>query len=105
MIMKDSKMHKKRLNKIHRWVEKEGRWLDKSLSEFSTIKPLPTTTNFQLIKSDSSILNLIENLKRRGILLRDCRSFMTLDEKWIRISLQKRKQNIRIINTLKDYIN
>ena len=36
--------------------------------------------NFQLIKSDSSILNLIENLKRRGILLRDCRSFMTLDE-------------------------
>jgi len=104
MIMKDSKMHKKRLNKIHRWVEEEGNWLHKSLSEFSTIKPLPTTTNFQLIKSDSSILNLIENLKRRGILLRDCRSFMTLDEKWIRISLQKRKQNIRIINTLKDYI-
>jgi len=105
MIMKDSKMHKKRLNKIHRWVEEEGNWLHQSLSEFSTIKPLPTTTNFQLIKSDSSLLNLIENLKRRGILLRDCRSFMNLDEKWIRISLRKRKQNIRIINTLKDYIN
>ncbi|WP_269612139.1 pyridoxal phosphate-dependent aminotransferase [Prochlorococcus marinus] len=105
MIMKDSKMHKKRLNKIHKWVEEEGKWLHQSLSEFSTIKPLPTTTNFQLIKSDSSILNVIENLKQRGILLRDCRSFITLDENWIRISLQKRKQNIRIINTLKDYIN
>ena len=105
MIMKDSQMHKKRLNKIHKWVKEEGNWLHKSLSDFSTIKPLPTTTNFQLIKSDISILNLIENLKRRGILLRDCRSFLTLDEKWIRISLQKRKQNIRIINTLKDYIN
>ena len=105
MIMQDSKMHKKRLNKIHRWVEEEGDWLHKSLSKFSTIKPLPTTTNFQLIKSDRSILNVIENLKKRGILVRDCRSFTTLDENWIRISLQKRKQNILIINTLKDYIN
>ena len=105
MIMKDSKMHNKRLNKIHRWVEKEGKWLYQSLSSFSTIKPLPSTTNFQLIKSESSILNLLENLKKRGILLRDCRSFISLDEKWFRISLLKREQNIQIINTLKDYIN
>ena len=105
MIMKDSKMHKKRINKIHTWIEKEGKWLHKNLSDFSSIKPLPTTTNFQLIKSDSSTLTLIENLKKRGILLRDCRSFINLDENWIRISLQKRKQNIQIINTLKDYIN
>jgi len=105
LIMKDSKMHKKRLKKIHKWVEKEGNWLHKSLSDFSTIKPLPSTTNFQLIKSDNSILNLIENLKKRGIILRDCRSFINLGENWIRISLQKRKQNIQIINTLKDYIN
>ncbi len=104
-IMKDSKMHKKRLNKIHRWVEEEGKWLNKSLSYFSTIKPLPSTTSFQLIRSDSSISNLIENLKKRGILVRDCRSFINLGENWIRISLQKRKENIQIINTLKDYIN
>jgi len=105
MIMKDSRMHKKRLCKIHKWIEEEGLWLHKSLSKFSTIKPLPTSTNFQLIKSNSSMLNLIDNLKKRGILLRECRSFITLDENWIRISLQKRKQNIQIINTLKDYIN
>ncbi len=105
MIMKDSNMHKKRLNKIHRWIEEEGNWLFQSLSNFSTIKPLPSTTNFQLIKSDNSILDLIENLKKRGILVRDCRSFITLGENWMRISLQKRKHNIQIINTLKDYIN
>ena len=105
LIMKDSKMQKKRLNKIHSWIEKEGKWLNKSLSDFSTIKPLPSTTNFQLIKSDSSTLNLIGNLKKRGILVRDCRSFINLGENWIRISLQKRNQNIQIINTLKDYIN
>jgi len=105
MIMKDSKMHKKRLNRIHRWIEKEGKWLYQSLSDFSKIKPLPSTTNFQLIKSESSISNLLENLRKRGILLRDCRSFINLGDNWFRISLQKRKKNIRIINTLKDYIN
>ena len=105
LIMRDSKMYKKRLNKIHKWIKEEGKWLHKNLSDFSNITPLPSSTNFQLIKSKRSILNIIENLKKRGILLRDCRSFVNLNENWIRISLQKRKQNIQIINTLKDFIS
>ena len=105
MIMKDLEMHKKRLHKIHRWVKKEGEFYNQSLSNFSTITPLPSTTNFQLIKSESSLLKLLENLKKRGILMRDCRSFINLGENWIRISFQKRKQNIQIINALKDLIN
>ena len=105
LIMKNSILHKKRLNKIHKWVEEEGYWLHKNLSDFSTLKPLPSATNFQLIKSNSSILNIIEKLKKRGILLRDCRSFINLGEDWFRISLLKRKQNIKIINTLKNYIS
>ena len=104
-IMNDKKMHKKRLNKIHRWVEKEGKWLDKSFSDFSSLRPLPSSTNFQLIKSKFPILNILEDLKKRGILLRDCRSFINLDETWFRVSLQKREDNIQIINTLKEYIN
>jgi len=105
MIMKDTKMHKKRLKKIHRWVKEEGQWLHKNLSSFSSLSPLPSNTNFQLIKSEVPILNILENLKRRGILLRDCRSFINLDGHWFRISLQKRENNIQIINTLKEYIN
>ena len=105
LIMKNSILHKKRLIKIHKWVEEEGYWLHKNLSDFSTLKPLPSATNFQLIKSNSSILNIIEKLKKRGILLRDCRSFINLGEDWFRISLLKRKQNTKIINTLKNYIS
>ena len=104
MIMKETKMHKKRLKKIHRWVKEEGKWLNKNLSDFSSLSPLPSNTNFQLIKSEIPILNILEKLKNRGILLRDCRSFTNLDENWFRISLQKRKDNIKIINTLKEYI-
>ena len=104
LIMNNEEMHKKRLNKIHKWIEKEGQWLEKNLSDFSSLSPLPTNTNFQLVKSKVPLLNLIENLKIRGILLRDCRSFIDLDENWFRISLQKKKDNIKIINTLKEYI-
>ena len=105
LIMKDFKMHNKRLNKIHRWVQKEGKFLQKNLSNFSSLKPLPSSVNFQLIKSEVSILNVLESLKKRGILLRDCRSFINLGKNWFRISLQKKEDNIKIINTLKDYIN
>ena len=105
MIMNDSKMHKKRLNKIHSWVKEEGDWLHRNLSDFTSLKPLPSSTNFQLIRSESSISKVLENLKKRGILLRDCRSFINLGEDWFRISLQQRKDNIKIINTLKEYIN
>ena len=104
MIMKDSKMHKKRLNKIHRWIQEDGKWLHKNLLEFSSLSPLPSTANFQLVKSKLPVLNLLENLRKKGILLRDCRSFKNLDENWLRISLQKREHNIKIIKTLKEFI-
>ena len=105
IIMNDPKMYKQYLNKVHQWVNKEGKWLYKNLSGFSSLMPLPSHTNFQLVKSEIPVFNILEKLKKRGIILRDCRSFINLDETWIRISLQKRKQNIQIINTLKDYIN
>tara|TARA_Y100001968_G_scaffold260416_1_gene247986 strand:+ start:417 stop:1499 length:1083 start_codon:yes stop_codon:yes gene_type:complete len=105
MIMTDKKMYKKRLNKIHQWIEIEGSKLHKNLSDFSSFEPLPSNTNFQLVKSDIPIHNILKNLKRKGILLRDCRSFINLDEYWFRISLQKKSDNIQIINTLKEYIN
>ena len=104
LIMRNSKMHKKRLHKVQKWVKEEGSWLNNKLSKFSTFKPLPTTTNFQLIKSEVSLLNLFEKLKKRGILFRDCRSFINLNENWLRISLQEKEKNIQIINTLNKII-
>ena len=105
MILNNKKIYKKRLNKIHKWVKEEGLWLHKNLSYFSSLSPLPSSTNFQLIKSKYPTFNVLQDLKKRGILLRDCRSFINLGEDWFRISLQKREDNIQIINTLKEYIS
>ncbi len=104
MIMKNPKMYKKRLNKVHKWIKKEGKWLHNNLSAFTSLRPLPSNTNFQLIKSDTPILNILESLKKKRILLRDCRSFINLGENWFRVSLQKKEDNIQIINTLREYI-
>ena len=104
MIMNNSKMHHKLLNKVQSWVKEEGSWMNENLSEFINFKPLPTTTNFQLIRSKTSLSELYANLKSRGILLRDCRSFINLGENWLRISLQNRRDNMKIINTLKEFI-
>ena len=104
MIINNPKMYKKRLHKIHKWIRKEGQWLHNNLSNFPSFRPLPSATNFQLIKSKHSILDILEHLRKRGILLRDCRSFINLGKNWFRISLQKREDNIKIITTLKEYI-
>ena len=103
-VMSNPKMYKKRLKKIHSWVSEEGKWLHNNLSLFSSLRPMPSNANFQLIKSDFPILNILEKLKKRGILLRDCMSFSNLDANWFRISLQKREENIQIIHRLKEFI-
>ena len=86
--------------KVHNWLAKEGPWLQAKLGDLPGIKSHPSATNFQLIESNNSLVKLREILSQQKILLRDCRSFEGLDEKWLRISLQTRKNNKRIIFTM-----
>jgi histidinol-phosphate/aromatic aminotransferase/cobyric acid decarboxylase-like protein len=50
------------------------------------------------------LLALREGLARRGVLLRDCRSFAGLGERWLRIGLQDRRGNRRIVRALRDQL-
>ena len=63
---------------------------------------MPSAANFLLIRSQQSLLPLREALEQRHlILLRDCRSFEGLGETWLRIGLQSRRDNRRIIRALR----
>ena len=62
--------------------------------------PLPSSANYLLIRGDASLLDLRECVARRGVLLRDCRSFAGLGEDWLRIGLQDRRGNRRILRAL-----
>ena len=62
---------------------------------------MPSSANFLLISGVGSLVPLREALERsHRILLRDCRSFEGLGESWLRIGLQTRANNRRIVGAL-----
>jgi histidinol-phosphate/aromatic aminotransferase/cobyric acid decarboxylase-like protein len=67
---------------------------------------LPSAANFLLVRGQRaghawSLLPLRLALEQRHrILLRDCRSFTGLDASWLRIGLQDRRGNQRLLQAL-----
>jgi len=93
--------------RVARWVDEEGAWLHRALGVIPGLAPLPSATNFLLVRGvarDGGALDLVavrEALQRQhGILLRDCRAFAGLDGSWLRIGLQGRQANRRIARAL-----
>ena len=72
--------------RVSRWVLREGDWLQRALQQLPGLEPLPSATNFLLLRGwladgrPRSLQPLREALQRQhGILLRDFRSFDGLD--------------------------
>ena len=88
--------------KVQRWTAGEGAWMQRQLERLPGITPMPSAANFFLIRSDQSLVPLRESLEQRHrILLRDCRSFAGLGANWLRIGLQSRRRNRRIVSALR----
>ena len=84
------------------WVAKEGAWMQQQLAQLPGVTPMPSAANFLLIHAEQSLVPLREAVEQRHrILLRDCRSFEGLGACWLRIGLQSRRNNRRIICALK----
>ena len=67
------------------------------------ITPMPSAANYLVIRANRSLVPLREALEQRQrILLRDCRSFEGLGESWLRIGLQSRRNNRRIVRALRE---
>ena len=77
------------------------------------LRPLPSAANYLLVRAADgnggtplSLVPLREALERRHrILLRDCRSFAGLGEAWLRIGLQARAGNRRIVAAIARELN
>ena len=88
--------------RVQSWVAKEGAWMQQHLAQLPGITPMPSPANFLLIHAEQSLVPLREAVEQRHrILLRDCRSFEGLGACWLRIGLQSRRNNRRIICALK----
>ena len=88
--------------RVQRWTATEGAWMHRQLAALPGITPMPSAVNYLLIRAKSSLVPLREALEQRHrILLRDCRSFEGLGETWLRIGLQSRRNNRRIVRALR----
>ena len=95
------------LMRVQGWVEREGAWLRGRLGGLGGLKLLPSATSFLLLRgwqegSPRSLEPLRRALAdRHRILLRDCRSFEGLDDSWLRLSLQNRRDHRRLLRALR----
>ena len=100
-VMADQAGMDRWLQRVHAWVTHEGSWFHQQLDDLPGFSPLPSSANYQLLRGEVSLLDLRERVARQRVLLRDCRSFAGLGENWLRIGLQDRRGNRRILKALK----
>ncbi len=100
-LLRDPQHHRAWCRRVQRWTAREGAWLQQHLQAIPGLTPMPSAANFLLLRGERSLVPLREALERRHrILLRDCRSFDGLDERWLRIGYQSRRRNRRIVSAL-----
>ena len=104
-IMKEKNFYNKWITKVHKWLEIEREFLQRNICIENNLKAYDSSANFFLIKGNSDLSYLRDKLLSKGILVRDCRSFIYLDSTWIRISIQSKKNNKKIIKSFREILN
>ena len=100
-VMADQSGMHRWLQRVQAWVAQEGNWFHQRLIDLPAVSPMPSSANYLLIRGEDSLLELRERVARQRVLLRDCRSFIGLGDRWLRIGLQDRRGNRRILKALK----
>lgn len=83
-------------------ITKEREYLEKKLTERG-FSPLKSDVNFILVDVSKTGMNsheLAEGLLDHGILVRDCATFVNLDERYIRIAVRTSAENRMLVQAL-----
>ena len=96
------------IEKTLKWIAEEKKYMYEKLNEISGIKVYETEVNFITGKIDEkqfsegvNVKILREKMLEQGILIRDASNFNFLDERFFRLAIKNRKNNNRVIETLK----
>jgi threonine-phosphate decarboxylase len=88
-----------------RTISKERAQFAKMLSEISSLHVFPSETSFLLVKIlDKKITStaLREEMSKRGILIRDCSTFVGLDESYFRVTVRSARENLKLVRALRE---
>jgi len=96
------------IKQTREYILKEKEIFFKKLKMMSGLKPYPPSANFILCKLTGNKFNsktLSGFLSRKGILIRDCSNFRGLNNKFFRVAVRKRNENLLLINELNKTLN
>ena len=86
--------------KVQAWVAKERPWLTDQLAQRGW-QVSPSSCNFLLVQRGHGLESWRQQLEQQHrIVVRDCRSFTGLDERWWRLALLDRRRNRRLLRAL-----
>lgn len=98
---------KEYIKKTKGLISIEREFLYYRLSKINGLKPYPSVTNFILCRLNTNKINsklLQERLIQKNILIRDCSSFRSLNNRYIRIAVRTRKENLHLTNSLSNIL-
>ena len=89
-------------------ISKERTELAKNLSEINGLHVYPSVTNFLLVKITNRKITstkLKELLAKEHMLIRDCCSFVGLDDSYFRVTVRSAKDNQKLVQTIKQILD
>jgi threonine-phosphate decarboxylase len=95
---------KKYLTASVQYVRKESAWLAREIAKMPPLLPLPTEANYLLVSVGGGAWtadDLFMSLAHRGIAIRHCGSFRGMGNRYVRIGLRKREDNLKLLAALR----
>ena len=89
-------------------IAKNRAALAKALGEIEGLHVYPSVTNFLLVKIENKKITstmLKELLAKERILIRDCCTFMGLDDHYFRVTIRSAKDNQQLVEKIKQALS
>ena len=88
------------VGRVRALIARERPWLTARLEQLG-LRVIPGEANYLLFCSP---VPLLTPMRRRGILLRSCANYHGLGEGWYRTAVRTHKENLRLVETLREVI-
>ena len=92
------------IDNTKRSIAQERTRFAEMLSEIDELHVFPSVTNFLLVKiltNKFTATDLKEELAKEGLLIRDCSTFMGLDNSYFRVTVRSTQENLALLKAVK----
>ena len=80
------------------YISRERHYIEKGLKSLS-LEIIPSSVNYYLVRMRAAG-HILNNLSKKGILLRDCSNFVGLGDGYVRIAVRSRRENTILLREL-----